>query len=133
MVGHPSQIARPGRCDGSWSALSDGAGQLASAPLRCWIIEGKFVRPEAINGEVVRLGAGRLDARLETELPPLTNVRLRLNYPTLAQESADLYGKVVSAGEEAGGWSDRIGLTSVDAADQEILGSFLRATGSPAA
>ncbi len=76
---------------------------------------------------------GGLDARLETELPPLTNVRLRLNYPTLAQESADLYGKVVSAGEETGGCSVRIRLTSVDAADQEILGSLVRATGPPAA
>jgi class 3 adenylate cyclase len=124
---------------GSYAArLPEGASDAGpdvavTLPLRCWVIEGKSIRPEAINGEVVRLGAGRLDARLERELPPLTNVRLRLNYPTLAQESADLYGKVVSAGEEAGGWIFRIGLTSVDAADQEILGSFVRAAGSPAA
>ncbi len=124
---------------GSYAArLPEGASDTGpdvavTLPLRCWVIEGKSVRPEAINGEVVRLGAGRLDARLETQLPPLTNVRLRLSYPTLAQESADLYGKVMSAGEAVGQWSVRIGLTSVDAADQEILGSFLRATGSPAA
>jgi class 3 adenylate cyclase len=124
---------------GSYAArLPEGASDAGpdvavTLPLRCWVIEGKFIRPEAINGEVVRLGAGRLDARLERELPLLTNVRLRLDYPTLAQESADLYGKVVSAGEEAGGWTVRIGLTSVDATDQEILGSFVRAAGSPAA
>ncbi|HSC70020.1 MAG TPA: adenylate/guanylate cyclase domain-containing protein, partial [Candidatus Methylomirabilis sp.] len=102
-------------------------------PLSCWVIEGKSVRPEAIKGEVVRLGVGRLDARLERVLPPLTNVRLRLHYPALAQDSADLYGKVLSAGEEAGKGIVRIGLTSVDAADQEILGSFMRSTGSPTA
>jgi hypothetical protein len=102
-------------------------------PLRCWVIEGKSVRPEAINGEVVRLGAGRLEARLAQGLPPLTNVRLRLHYPALAQDSADLYGKVLSAGEEAGEGTVRIGLTSVDAADQEILGSFVRGTGPSAA
>ncbi len=122
---------------GSYAArLPEGASDTGpdvpvTLPLQCWVIEGKSVRPEAINGEVVRLGAGRLDARLDSGLPRMTNVRLRLRYPTLAQDSADLYGKVVSAGEAPGGWTVRIGLTSVDAADQEILGSFVRATGPP--
>ena len=104
----------------------------ASLPLRCWVIEGKAVRSEVVTGEVIRLGPRRLDARLDTSLGPMTNVRLRLRYPTLAQESADLYGKILTANEQAGGWTVRIGLTSVDAGDQEILEAFQRATGPPA-
>src|SRR5574341_611517 len=115
------------------AARDTGPDVAVTLPLRCWVIEGKAVRPEAIAGEVVRLGPGRLDVRLDGGLAPLTNVRLRLHYPTLGQDSADLYGKVVSAGEEVGGWVLRLGLTSVDAADQEILGSFLRGTGPPGA
>ncbi len=113
-------------------ATDTGPDVAVTLPLRCWVIEGNSGRPEAIKGEVVRLGAGRLDARLDSGPPPMTNVRLRLCYPTLAQDSADLYGKVVSAGEAPGGWTVQIGLTSVDAADQVILGSFQRATGPPA-
>jgi adenylate cyclase len=101
----------------------------ASLPMRCWVIEGKTIRPEAVTGEVVRLGLRRLDARLDSSLAPMTNVRLRLHYPTIAQESADLYGKVLTVNEQGNGWTVRIGLTSVDAGDQEILEAFLRATG----
>ncbi len=102
----------------------------ASLPIRCWVIEGKTVRPEAFAGEVVRLGLRRLDARLDSRLAPMTNVRIRLRYPALAQESADLYGKVLTTIEQADGWIVRIGLTSVDAGDQEILEAFLRTTGA---
>ncbi len=98
----------------------------AVLPLVCWVIEDKAVRPDRVSGEVVRLGRGRLEARLDRHLPPLTNVRLRLDYPALAQDSADLYGKVLAIGEQAGAWVARIGLTSVDAADQQILETFLR-------
>jgi hypothetical protein len=65
-------------------------------PLRCWVIEGKTVRPEIITGEVVRLGPRQLDAQLVVHVPVTTNVRLRLHYPALAQDSADLYGKVLT-------------------------------------
>jgi adenylate cyclase len=103
----------------------------AALPARCWVIEDKTVRPEALTGEVIRLGPGRLDARLNSRLALMTNVRLRLRYPSLAQESADLYGKVVAADQQAGGWTVRIGLTSVDADDQEILKALLRTAGPP--
>jgi class 3 adenylate cyclase len=108
-------------------AAQDAGPDVATAlPLFCWVIEGKAVRPERITGEVVRVGSARLEARLDSPLAPLTNLRLRLHYPALAQDSADLYGKVLAANEQAGVWIVRIGLTSVDAADQEILNGFLR-------
>ncbi|HWT80910.1 MAG TPA: adenylate/guanylate cyclase domain-containing protein, partial [Candidatus Methylomirabilis sp.] len=118
---HPARLPEEG---------SDAGSDVpASLPLRCWVIEGKTVRPEVITGEVIRMGPRRLDARLDTTLQPMTNVRLRLRYPTLAQESADLYGKVLIANEQGEGWNVRIGITSVDAGDQEILETFLRAAG----
>ncbi len=107
----------------------DGGPEVAAAlPLRCWIIEGKAIRPDAIEGECVRLGAQRLTARLPVPLAPLTNVRLRLFYPALGQDSGDLYGKVLSADETAGVPAPvRIGLTSVDGADQQILDALIKA------
>ncbi|HEV8309401.1 MAG TPA: adenylate/guanylate cyclase domain-containing protein [Methylomirabilota bacterium] len=107
-----------------------GSDVPAALPLRCWVIEGKAVRPDPIAGEVTRLGRGRLEARLETPLPPLTNVRLRLRFPALAQDSGDLYGKVLAAEAPAGSGLVRIRITSVDTADQEILEGLVKA-GSP--
>jgi class 3 adenylate cyclase len=98
-----------------------------SIPLSCWVIEGKVVRPDRIGGEVRRLGRQRLEARLDRRLAPMTEVRLRLRYPPLDRDSGDLYGKILAASEEAGAWIARVGLTSVDAADQEVLDSLLRA------
>ncbi len=100
-------------------------------PLRVWVIDGTRVRAEHVGGEVTRLGPRRLEARLEAELPPLANVRLRLRYPALGQDSGDLYGKVVAAERQDGEWVARIGLTSVDAGDRQIL-EELRRAGGPA-
>lgn len=99
-------------------------------PLSCWVVEGTTVRPERLRGEVLRLGPRRLEARLEHPLAPLTNLRLRLRYVVLAQDSGDLYGKVLATREEGGTWVAQIGLTSVDAADQRVLESLLRGAGA---
>ncbi len=108
-------------------AAAGGVDVPAALPLRCWVIEGKALRPDPLTGEVMTVGPRRLAARLHARLAPLTNVRLRLHYPALAQESADLYGKVLAADEANGVWVARIGLTWVDAADQQILESLQRA------
>ncbi len=109
-------------------AGEDGGPEVAAAlPLRCWVIEGKTVRPEAIAGEVIGLAPRRLTARLAVPLAPLTNVRLRLSYPALGQESAEVYGKVLAADEQAGAPRVRIGLTSVDTTDQQILEALVKA------
>jgi class 3 adenylate cyclase len=94
-------------------------------PLRCWVIEDKTVRPESITGEVIRLGRRQFDARLVAHVPPTTNVRLRLHYPALAQDSADLYGKILTMEAQDGVWLTRIGLTSVSSADQRLLETLL--------
>jgi hypothetical protein len=72
------------------------------------------------SGVVVRLGRRSLEARLDSELAPLANVRLRLSYPDLGQTPGDLYGKAVGAGSRSGGLAS-IRLTSVDAADPKLI------------
>jgi len=96
-------------------------------PLTCWVIEDKAVRPERVTGEVLRLGSRRVEARLDRHLAPMTNLRLRLHYPALARDSADLYGKVLAAREEGGSWVATVALTSVDAGDEQVLETFLKA------
>jgi class 3 adenylate cyclase len=101
-------------------------------PVACWVIEGKTIRPEAFTGRVTRLGPRRLEARFGAHsaiLAPLTNVRLRLTFSTLGQDSEDLYGKVVAGEPGSDGTLTRIGLTSVTAADQLILESLQREGG----
>ena len=94
-------------------------------PLLCWVIDGKVIAKDSLSGVVLRLGTRRLDARLDAALAPLTNVRLRLNYPGLGYDSGDLYGKIVDQEERTGQRVYRIRLTSVDAVDQKILETFL--------
>jgi adenylate cyclase len=98
-----------------------------SLPLVCRVIDGKVVSQTEIAGVVVRLGMRQLDAHLDTPLPSLTNVRMRLRYPGLAHDSSDLYGKVLSEEQHNGMCVTRIRLTSVDAVDQKIIDGFLGA------
>jgi adenylate cyclase len=90
-------------------------------PIACHVIDGKVVRPEGVAGTVVRLGPRHLDARIDAVLAPLTNLKLRLNYPGLGFHSADLYGKVVPSEHAAAAGLTRIRLTSVEAADQKAI------------
>jgi class 3 adenylate cyclase len=96
-----------------------------SLPVTCWVIDGKVVSQDKITGAVLRLGMRQLDARLDTSLQPLTNVRLRLRYPKLGHDSGDLYGKVLAEEQQHDGCVTRIRLTSVDAMDQRIIDNFL--------
>lgn len=102
-------------------ADEDTAGVTVALPLRCWAIEDKVVRPEAVAGETLRLRPREVDARLAAPLPPFTNLRLRLRYPGLDRESADIYGKVLAAREEGGAGFLTIALTSVEPADEAVL------------
>lgn len=103
---------------------ADETGPLAAValPLACSVIEGKTVAREVLTGMVVRLGQRRLQARLAVALPPLTNVRLRLTYPSLGHDSQDLYGKVVASADQT---LTSIRLTSVDQVDERIIQGLL--------
>jgi len=105
----------------------DGATEaVVDLPVRVWALDGKTIRAEAFEGQVLRLGPRRLVTRLGAPLPPLANVRLRLRFPALGQDSEEIYGKVVGIEREQDSWVARITFTSIDAADQRILESLLR-------
>ena len=105
----------------------DGTDVAVELPLAGTVVEGKVVGKGTIAGVVLRLGHRRLDARLDTPLAPLTNVRLTLTYPALGRGSGDLYGKVVAGAPEA---LTRVRLTAIDPADERVLAALLaNATG----
>ena len=97
-----------------------------SLPMTCRVIDGKVVRPEPIDGEVVRVAGRQLVARLATPLAPLTNVRLRLRYSAQGPESEDMYGKVVGVERESAERWTRIHLTSTSDADVRRLEEIMR-------
>ena len=97
-----------------------------SLAVRCWVIEGKIVGAACIDGRAVRIGPRELVARLDRPLPPLTNVKLRLDYPDGA-ESADIYGKVTREEPEEAGPLTRIHFTSMDEGDRKAVEALLAA------
>ncbi len=98
-------------------------------PLRAWVIDAKIVSANSVSGVVLRLGTRQLEARLDEPLAPLTNIRLRLNYPGLGYNSGDLYGKVLGDDERVGTRVTRIRLTSVEPVDQAIFEGFFEGLG----
>jgi class 3 adenylate cyclase len=92
-------------------------------PLRCWIVDGKVVRPEALKGRVVRLGRREVHAALDPPPDPLTNVKLELRYPPpLDRASEAIYAKVL--GREAAGLV-RMRLTALGPADEQAIATLL--------
>ena len=107
-------------------AATPGREVVVSLSMTCKVIDGKAVRAETIDGEVIRIVGHQLIARLTTGLDPLTNVRLRLRYSASGPESDDIYGKVVRADGEGGERLARIHMTSTSDADAERLEALLR-------
>jgi class 3 adenylate cyclase len=107
-------------------ACARGREVAVSLPVTCKVIDGKVVRAESIEGEVVRVARRELVARLDTALDPLTNLRLRLHYSAQGPESEDIYGKVVRADGEGAERLARIHLTSTSDTDALRLEAFLR-------
>ena len=107
---------------------ADAPGPEVAVSLRvtCRVIDGKVVRAESIEGEVVRVARRELVARLGIPLDPLTNVRLRLRYSAQGPESEDIYGKVVRADGEGAERLARIHLTSTSDTDALRLEALLR-------
>jgi class 3 adenylate cyclase len=108
------------------AAATPGREVVVSLSMTCKVIDGKAVRAETIDGEVIRVARHQLIARLSTSLDPLTDVRLRLRYSASGPESDDIYGKVVRADGEGGERLARINMTSTSDADAERLGALLR-------
>jgi class 3 adenylate cyclase len=115
---------RPGHAGSARPADGERAADV-ELPLGCWIVDDKIVRDERVTGVVRRLRPRELDAALGGTLPPLTNVKLRLRYPSLGRDSADLYGKVLGETERGGVHVTRIRLTSIDPADEAALATLL--------
>ena len=114
-----------GRFAQAAQAEETGAEVAVSLPLTCRVIDGKVVRAESIEGEVVRLARHELVARLGASLDPLTNLRLRLRYSAQGAESEDIYGKIVRAEGTGAPRLVRIHLTSITDADAERLGELM--------
>ena len=100
-------------------------------PLVGAVIEDKRVHADVFRGTVRRLGRRSLEASVDAELAPLTNVRFRLSYPDPARESGDVYGKVTGSVALGAARLTRIHLTSVDATDQTILAQLREAASAP--
>ena len=111
---------------GAPDAAAAGREVAVSLSMTCRVIDGKAVRAETIDGEVIRIARYQLISRLTTCLYPLTNVRLRLRYSTSGPESDDIYGKVVRADGEGDERLAYIHMTSTSDADAERLEALLR-------
>jgi class 3 adenylate cyclase len=107
------------------------AGIEVALPIAGSVVEDKRVRDEVFRGTARRLGSRALEAELDAELAPLTNVRVRLTFPAPARESGDVYGKVTGFVTRGAARLTRIHLTSVDAADQMVLAQIVERGAAP--
>lgn len=120
-----------GRFAGRLPEAAGAARAVVELPIVCQVIDGKVVREERVHGTVVGLAPRVLEARLETPIAALTNVKLRITYASPDGASGDLYGKVLAeAGDGAAGLT-RIRLTSVGPADERALAALLAGSPTP--
>jgi class 3 adenylate cyclase len=92
-----------------------------AVPLTGAVIEGKHVRADGFAGTVRRLGRRRFEAVLDGELTALTNVRVRLSWPSTDAPSGDVYGKVTGHTLREGERLTTVHLTSVDPRDATVI------------
>lgn len=94
-------------------------------PLSFQVIEGKSVLPDKILGRIVDISYGGMYIQSPTELPLFCDIKMMLSLSLLAQEHADVYGKVLRATSVADGFEYRIEFTSIDVQAQSALKEFV--------
>ena len=114
-----------GRFERALAAPAPEAGRQVTVDLslECWVIDGKIIRPDALTGRLVRLEKRELHAQMAEPLAPLTNVKLRLQYPApLSRPSEAIYAKVLAGDAPS---LVRMRLTAVGPADEQALALLL--------
>jgi adenylate cyclase len=94
-------------------------------PLSFQLIDGKTVLPGKISGRIVDISYGGMYIQSQTELPLFCDVKMMLSLSLLAQEQADVYGKVLRMTAVADGFEYRIEFTSIDVQAQRALKEFV--------
>jgi adenylate cyclase len=94
-------------------------------PLNFQLIEGKSVLPDKIFGRIVDISYGGMYIQSQAELPLFCDVKMKLALSLLAQEQADVYGKVLRMTAVADGFEYRIEFTSIDVQAQRALKEFV--------
>ncbi|MEE4265465.1 MAG: adenylate/guanylate cyclase domain-containing protein [Desulfobacteraceae bacterium] len=94
-------------------------------PFRCWIVKGKVVAPEPIEGETVSISENHITATVKEELPPLTDVKIQFNFCTEIHCFSDIYAKTTSIAKNPHGVIYRLRITYINQEDRKILADWI--------
>ena len=98
-----------------------------SLPLRCWVIEGKIVAPRGSPAACSASGRASSWRASTRPLAPLTNVKVRLDYPTAAASRRTSTPRSRGRSRGTRGPLTRIHFTSMNEADRKAVDALVAA------
>jgi len=94
-------------------------------PFQFKTLEGKAACPGNCKGSIINLGMGGMLARTDAEVVPYSNILFRLDIDIFNVRTGEICGKVLEVKDKGEYREIRIGFTSLDPGDREIIQSLL--------
>lgn len=65
-------------------------------PMTAWVVDGKTIQETAIQGNTVHIDENKWQVEFESELPPMTDLKLQVNFCAEAHCFEPIYGKILN-------------------------------------
>lgn len=96
-------------------------------PLSCWAIADKQIVEPLLEGQTLTLGDDEMTFEIGHPIAPQTNVKIQLNFCTLAHCFEAIYAKVIESEQNGDHVVHRVRITSMDPKDRNTLQDWIAA------
>lgn len=97
---------------------------------KCWTVKDKVVMPDSIKGKTISINETNITAKMDKELPPLTDVKMTFDFCTGVHCFGDIYAKVTSIQKTTQGIIHDLRITYLDPEDRKVLSDLIQTDSS---
>ena len=94
-------------------------------PFHCWKVEDKRIASESMSGETTLMTENLITASIESQLEPLSDIKLIFDFCMDAHCFDDIYAKVLPFQDQKDKTLNRLRITSINQKDREVLSKWI--------
>ena len=94
-------------------------------PMTAWVVDGKTILEPAIQGQTVHIDENKWQVELDSELAPLTDLKLQVNFCVEAHCFEPIYGKILNGPEMNLPNTYEMKITAISQEDLDIIDKWV--------
>ena len=125
LVNYPvTAMGQPYNIKLGFQAGGEGGVEI-TLPFHCWKVEGKRIASESMSGETKLMNENLFTASIDSQLEPLTDIKVIFDFCMDAHCFDDIYAKVFPFQDQKDKTLSRLRITSINQKDRDILKKWI--------